>query len=182
MTQKPKHMFFCGSIPLEHEVDVFKTLAEIGGERLRRVPDGELGDRKMWVIGQYPVLTACPALEFGPYPAEGLTRRTCYQIPLQLRAGQNEGEIAFDELGYARHALASYGLFREMKKAGTIPSQWRLQVNLPDSHGRHAYDRAINEGDCRKGIQEGPTPGARENPARIRILSWRSPGTWCRPF
>lgn len=124
-------MFFCGSIPLEHEVDVFKTLAEIGGERLRRVPDGELGDRKMWVIGQYPVLTACPALEFGPYPAEGLTRRTCYQIPLQLRAGRNEGEIAFDELGYARHALASYGLFREMKKAGTIPSQWRLQVNLP---------------------------------------------------
>jgi len=38
MNAKPAHMFFCGSIPLEHEVDVFNALAEIGGERLRRVP------------------------------------------------------------------------------------------------------------------------------------------------
>ncbi len=83
MSANPAHMFFCGSIPLEHEVDVFRTLAEIGGERLRRVPDGELGDRKMWVIGQYAVLAASPALEFGPFPADGLTRRTCYQIPLR---------------------------------------------------------------------------------------------------
>jgi hypothetical protein len=51
MNANPAHMFFCGSIPLEHEVDVFNALAEIGGERLRRVPDGELGDRRMWVIG-----------------------------------------------------------------------------------------------------------------------------------
>ena len=53
MNANPAHMFFCGSIPLEHEVDVFNALAEIGGERLRRVPDDELGDRRMWVIGQY---------------------------------------------------------------------------------------------------------------------------------
>jgi len=44
MNANPAHMFFCGSIPLEHEVDVFNALAEIGGERLRRVPDGELGE------------------------------------------------------------------------------------------------------------------------------------------
>jgi len=85
MNANPVHIFFCGSIPLEHEVDVFNALAEIGGDRLRRVSDGELGDRKMWVIGQYAVLAACPALQFGPFPAEGLTRRTCYQIPLRLR-------------------------------------------------------------------------------------------------
>ena len=124
-------MFFCGSIPLEHEVDVFNALAEIGGERLRRVPDGELGDRRMWVIGQYAVLAASPALEFGPFPADGLTRRTCYQIPLRLRPGRTANDIVFNDLGYARHASSSYGLFREMKKAGKIPAHWRLQVNLP---------------------------------------------------
>jgi hypothetical protein len=32
MNANPAHMFFCGSIPLEHEVDVFNALAEIGGE------------------------------------------------------------------------------------------------------------------------------------------------------
>jgi hypothetical protein len=131
MNANPAHMFFCGSIPLEHEVDVFNALAEIGGDRLRRVPDGELGDRKMWVIGQHAVLAACPALQFGPYPADGLTRRTCYQIPLRLRPDKTENDIVFQDLGYARHAFSSYGLFREMKKAGKIPPQWRLQVNLP---------------------------------------------------
>jgi hypothetical protein len=122
MNANPTHMFFCGSIPLEHEVDVFTALAEIGGERLRRVPDGELGDRKMWVIGQYSVLAKSPALQFGPFPADGLTRRTCYQIPLQLRPGKSESDIVFESLGYARHALSSYGLFHEMKKANKIPS------------------------------------------------------------
>jgi hypothetical protein len=131
MSANPAHMFFCGSIPLEHEVDVFTTLAEIGGDRLRRVPDGELGDRKMWVIGQYPVLAASPALQLGAFPADGLTRRTCYQIPLELRPDKTEGDIAFEGLGYARHAESSYGLFRAMKKAGKIPGSWRLQVNLP---------------------------------------------------
>ncbi len=131
MKANPAHMFFCGSIPLEHELDVFKTLAEIGGDRLRRVPDGELGDRRMWVIGQYPVLAASAALQLGDYPADGLSRRTCYQIPLHLRTGKTGSDITFTDLGYARHALSSYGLFREMKKAGKIPAQWRLQVNLP---------------------------------------------------
>jgi len=27
MNANPAHMFFCGSIPLEHEVDVFNALA-----------------------------------------------------------------------------------------------------------------------------------------------------------
>ena len=99
MNANPAHMFFCGSVPLEHEVDVFNALAEIGGERLRRVPDGEFGDRRMWVIGQYAVLAASPALEFGPFPADGLTRRTCYQIPRRLRAGSGE-----------RHRLQQYWL------------------------------------------------------------------------
>ncbi len=131
MNANPAHMFFCGTIPLEGEVDVFTALAEVGGERLRRVPDGELGDRKRWAIGQYSVLAASPALQFGPFPADGLTRRTYYQIPLQLRPGKTESDIVFPELGYARHALSSYGLFREMKKAGRIPRLWRFQVNLP---------------------------------------------------
>ncbi len=131
MSANPAYMFFCGTIPLEREVDVFTVLAEVGGERLRRVPDGELGDRKRWAIGQYSVLAASPALQFGPFPADGLTRRTYYQIPLQLRPDKTASDIVFADLGYARYAASSYGLFRELKKAGKIPRSWRLQVNLP---------------------------------------------------
>jgi len=111
MNANPAHMFFCGSIPLEHEVDVFNALAEIGGERLRRVPDGELGDRRMWVIGQYAVLAASPALEFGPFPADGLTRRTCYQIPLRLRACKTANDIVFNDLAMPGTHRARMGCF-----------------------------------------------------------------------
>jgi hypothetical protein len=56
MANAGRNIFFVGTIPLEHEVDVFKALAELGSERLKRIPDGELGNRKMWVVGQYPSL------------------------------------------------------------------------------------------------------------------------------
>ena len=111
MNANPAHMFFCGSIPLEHEVDVFNAPAEIGGERLRRVPDGELGDRRMWVIGQYAVLAASPALEFGPFPADGLTRRTCYQIPLRLRTGRRQTTLFSTSLAMPGTHRARMGCF-----------------------------------------------------------------------
>jgi hypothetical protein len=131
MAKAGRNIFFVGTIPLEHEVDVFKALAELGSERLKRTPDGELGNRKMWVIGQYPILASCKALELGEYPQDGLTRRTCYQIPVRLKKGARDSDIIFDDLGYWRHAVASYSLFRKMKDAGKLSQQMRLQVNLP---------------------------------------------------
>jgi hypothetical protein len=131
MSKPGRRIYFVGSIPLEHEVDVFNALTEIGGDRLARVPDGELGDRKMWVIGQYPVLASAKALELGAYPKEGLTRRTSYQVPVRLRQGAKDTDIVFDHLGYWRRAVSSYALFSRMKKSEKIPSHWRLQVNLP---------------------------------------------------
>jgi hypothetical protein len=169
MNANPAHMFFCGSIPLEHEVDVFNAPAEIGGERLRRVPDGELGDRRMWVIGQYAVLAASPALEFGPFPADGLTRRTCYQIPLQLRPGKTASDIVFNELGYARHASSSYGLFREMKKAGKIPAHWRLQVNLPTPSDVMPMIEASAKAAAEKAYRRPCSPSSKRSSGRSRI-------------
>jgi hypothetical protein len=131
MAKAGRNIFFVGTIPLEHEVDVFKALAELGSERLKRIPDGELGNRKMWVIGQYPILASCKALELGEYPQDGLTRRTCYQIPVRLKKGARDSDIIFDDLGYWRHAVASYSLFRKMKDAGKLSQHMRLQVNLP---------------------------------------------------
>lgn len=131
MSNVNRDIFFVGTIPLEHEVDVFKALAELGGQRLKRIPDGELGNRKMWVIGQYPILASSSALEPGAYPEDGLTRRTCYQIPVQLKKGAKESDIVFDDLGYWRYAVSSYSLFKKMKEAGKLPKHIRLQVNLP---------------------------------------------------
>ncbi|MGH7986346.1 MAG: hypothetical protein ACREQX_08680 [Candidatus Binataceae bacterium] len=126
-----RDVYFVGTIPLTGPFDVFTTLAELVGERAYRVPDGETGDRKLWIQAQYPILAACPALMVGDFPKDGLTRRTTYQIPVRLRPDSQERDIAFTELGYARYAIASYGLFRAMKESGRIPRQWRFQVGLP---------------------------------------------------
>ena len=94
------------------------------------MPDGEIGDRMMWVQSQYPVLLDCPSIEAGDLPPEGLTRRISYQIPLRLKRGAG-ADIAFGPLGYARHAKASYAVFRALKVEGFIPTTWRFQVGLP---------------------------------------------------
>src|ERR1700760_2677289 len=58
-----RDVYLVGSIPLTRPYDVFTTVAELLGDRIRRVPDGEIGDRKMWVQSQYPILAAAPGLE-----------------------------------------------------------------------------------------------------------------------
>jgi hypothetical protein len=127
----PRNVYFVGTIPLTRPYDVFTILADVVGVRALRVPDGEIGDRKMWVQAQYPVLAATPGIEAGELPEGGLTRLTGYQIPLRVKASAKAEDIKFSELGYARYAIASYGVFRALKNAGRIPRKWRFQVGLP---------------------------------------------------
>lgn len=126
-----REVYLVGSIPLTRAYDVFTTVADTIGERTPRVPDGEIGDRMMWVQSQWAVFAANPAMEAGAIPEGGLTRKTGYQIPVRVRAGVKPETIDFGELGYARHALASYAIFRALKQAGRIPRKWRFQVSLP---------------------------------------------------
>lgn len=128
MPNGARDIYLVGSIPLTRPYDVFTTVAELLGERVRRVPDGEIGDRKMWVQSQYPVLASAPGLEPGDLPEGGLTRLTGYNIPIRVK---DAGAIRISELGYARYALASYGVFRALKNAGRIPQAWKFQVGLP---------------------------------------------------
>jgi hypothetical protein len=123
--------YLVGSIPLTRPYDVFTSVADILGEQIARVPDGEIGDRGMWVQSQWPVLVANAAIAVGAIPEGGPTRKTGYQIPVSLRAGIAPEEVEFAELGYAKHALASYAIFRALKQARRIPQNWRLQVALP---------------------------------------------------
>lgn len=129
MGASARNVYFVGSIPLTRPYDVFTALADSVGSRAKRVPDGEIGDRKMWVQSQYPILAATPGIEAGELPPGGLTRMTGYQIPLRIKAGAKD--IKFTELGYARYAIGSYAVFKALKNAGRIPQTWRFQVGLP---------------------------------------------------
>jgi hypothetical protein len=123
--------FLVGSIPLNRSYEVFRTVADILGESVRRVPDGETGDRNMWIQAQYPVLVDCPQLQVAEKFKGTLDRTTSYQLRLAHRPGVRPEDVTFGELGYARYAKASFAVFSALQDSGRIPKPWRFQVSLP---------------------------------------------------
>jgi SAM-dependent methyltransferase len=116
-----------GSIPLADADQVFRRVSADLGARLRRIPDGETGPRADWIIWQYPVLSSRPEFEIcppGPDHYRALPR-------LRLGDGISAADIAFERLGYAQTAIASYRLFATLKRDGIVPGHCRFQVSLP---------------------------------------------------
>ena len=154
-----RDVFLVGSIPMRRTYEVFTVVAETLGDNVARVPDGELGDRTMWVQAQYPVLVDCPQLQVAEKFGGKLDRATSYQLRLAHRPSARAEDVRFGELGYARYAKASFAVFEAMQRAEAIPSSWRFQVALPspfavigamvvpDSRGvvEDAYERAMLE-------------------------------------
>ncbi len=98
------------------------------GPYLRRVPDGEVGGRKLWISWQYPLLRASVFLRPDP---SGAIRPTNRFPLLTLADGVGPADIRFGELGYAREARASYLDFVAARDNGALPKGIRFQVCLP---------------------------------------------------
>lgn len=135
----PREVHLVGSVPLSSAEEVMRTTAALLGPRLRKFPDGETGRRKNWINFQYGVLARHPdfeptgeAIDPDALALESDGRGADYAFtPLRLRAGRGGGAIAFGELGYAAHALASYATFAELQRKGVIHAGARFQVALP---------------------------------------------------
>ena len=122
------HAHLVGSIGLDTVDEVFRTVGEMLGPYLRRVPDGEVGGRKLWISWQYPLLRASVYLRPDP---SGAIRPTNRFPLLTLAEGVAPSEVRFGELGYAREARASYLDFVAAREAGVLPKGIRFQVCLP---------------------------------------------------
>ena len=80
---------FVGSIPLADAAEVFRTVADVIGSRAPRIPDGETGERTLWVGSQVAMLAANPALEPVPENGEKATTAPGYsseQITIRSRS------------------------------------------------------------------------------------------------
>jgi hypothetical protein len=117
-----------GSIGLDTVDEVFATVGKMLGPHLCRVPDGEVGGRKLWISWQYPLLRASAFLRPDP---SGAIRPTNKFPLLTLAEGVAPADVKFGELGYAREARASYLDFVAARAAGTLPKTVRFQVCLP---------------------------------------------------
>jgi hypothetical protein len=63
MVPERDRLFFVGSIPLPSAEDVFRLLSREVGPFLRRMPDGETGERTLWIRFQQKMLAQHPVIE-----------------------------------------------------------------------------------------------------------------------
>jgi hypothetical protein len=124
----PSEVHLVGSIGLDSVDDVFKIAGRTLGRRLKRIPDGEQGPRRLWISFQYPFLLASPFLR--PDPGGAARKNSGFRL-LVLADGVAPQELRFGELGYAREARASYQDFLAARERGDLPQHIRFQVCLP---------------------------------------------------
>ncbi len=145
-----RELLLVGSVGLDSAETVFRTVAQILGDRLRRIPDGETGTRSSWIHWNRPVFESNPALEPDPVEkaagrrltseTEGIRRwgggaaRAQGAPPpprLRVRDGLRAEDIVFAPLGHGEHAKKSYAVFRRLRDQGVIRPGTRFQVALP---------------------------------------------------
>jgi hypothetical protein len=130
-----REVFFVGSIALPDASTVFETIGRTFGGAVRRIPDGETGNRLGWMEWQAPILAANPLLD--AVPSEGDWRnptapdRWKQQTWFRLRADADARALRLGDVGYARNAIASYRKFAELKSKGVIGAKVRFMVAIP---------------------------------------------------
>lgn len=146
-----------GSVPLPDSEQVFRRLSAELGPFLRRIPDGETGERARWIYFLRTMLENHPAMEVDPtvpplalYQWDGkLLRETEL---LRFKAGIDPDSIAFP-VGYAEAAEHSYSVFRRLRSEGVIGADVRFLVCLAtpmasaymyiSPHAREQYIRSF---------------------------------------
>jgi hypothetical protein len=121
-----------GSLPAETTESAFRAGAELFGDLVFALPDGETGPRRAWVgyererlCRPHPDLmvveeTASPT---------GIPRHA-YETPVfKIREGVKS--LRWDSWPRIDDAIASYQVFRKLRDGGIIPPRLLFQVSLP---------------------------------------------------
>ena len=126
----PDHAHFNGSVNLADTESVMREITSRVPSGLRRLPDGETGDRGNWIFFQLQRFLQLPWL----VPARPLDSADgdYEQIPqLRLADGVDPDEVSWPGLGYADAYLASYQTFVALREQGVISPGVRFQVEYP---------------------------------------------------
>jgi len=125
----PTGVHFNGSINLADAETVMCEIVSRIPAGLRRIPDGETGDRGNWVFFQLQKFLQSPSLvDAHPHdnPAED------YEMPqVQLAEGVDPSDMTWPDPGYANAYLQSYMTFAALRDQGVIPEGVRFQVEYP---------------------------------------------------
>ena len=130
MTNSPYNLeglHLVGSAPVKDAEDMFLLVTNHLNDHIKRLPDGEFGERDTWIRFQYAKLLASPQLQ-----SSGEIASYVPISPVICESNiKSATEIELPNLGYADAAIESYAVFEKMKDKGIILSDTRFLVGLP---------------------------------------------------
>lgn len=129
----PRDVHLVGSVPLADAREVFTEVSRALGPHLKRIPDGETGERGDWITWLEPIFANDSALEksdevFRVHAGAGAHTR------YRLRPGKTIADVRFDNLFYADIARRSYAEFAALKAEGVVPARCKFQIDLVPAH------------------------------------------------
>lgn len=129
-TSTGRAIHLVGSAPYASAEEMFRAVAaHLGaqlGAHLKRLPDGEVGERDSWIKWQHARIGQSPQFRlievdpvYVPVPPYALVEGVA-----------SADDIELPELGYADAAIESFAVFQRLAD-GVIPPGVRFQVGLP---------------------------------------------------
>ncbi len=135
-----QEVLLVGSVPLKTAEEVMKTFGGKLGSFLPAMPDGEVGERKSWVVRlSYQVFNGHADLEVmrRPQPVNGVEQLMPRDRDdgwlFKVRDGVDRvrfGNPGY-RLGYAKDAVNSHFVLKTMREKGILPPDMRLQISMP---------------------------------------------------
>jgi hypothetical protein len=123
---------FNGSVNLPDAESVMREIARRVPTGVRRMTDGETGERGYWIMFQ--VQKFRQMADFVPLAASQ-AYETAAEAPemsqLRLAPGVSADQIDWPDLGYAAEYLRSFAIFDRLQQEGVIPPAVRFQVQYP---------------------------------------------------
>ena len=126
----PDHAHFNGSVNLADAESVMREIAARVPSGLRRLPDGETGDRGNWIFFQMQKFLTSPSLVATQSPGAALGGYGRRQ-QVRLADGVGPAQMRWPDPGYADAYLGSYATFTALRGEGVIPGGVRFQVEYP---------------------------------------------------
>ena len=129
----PTGVHFNGSVNLADAETVMREISERIPAGVRRMTDGETGERGYWILFQIQKFLKMP--EFEPVGAAEQAYETEDDAPampqIKLREGASADTIEWPDLGYATEYGKSFEIFDRLQQDGTIADGVRFQLQYP---------------------------------------------------
>jgi hypothetical protein len=149
----PTAIHFNGSVNLGAAEAVMREITSRVPAGVRRIPDGETGDRRLWIHFQLQRFLRTPGLEEVGTSGEGYAA-----LPkVRVAAGADVDAISWPDLGYAEDYRQSFETFGRLRKEADRPGP-----RPPDVGCLHR----VRDGPGRTGRDPGSAGHAPRDPGR----------------